>query len=207
MTRRSSRRSAAFARARPSVLVIDADEEGRRLLARILEKLGCVPVLAESAVRARALCEARPRFALVILDPTVEDGDGVALVSVLRTVLGNRPPPFAIFSTGDPPRRFPEGVVVMLRKRTGLTTLSGVVRDVVVAAHRRDVALRGRSALRDTTGAHIEATEPLSPTSAAEPVLARPGALAATTSRTRARPRGGVEEHVLDDRRDRRRER
>src|SRR5688572_30643246 len=64
------------------VLVVDADDESRRAVHAILADAGFDALLAATTAEARAhLAMARP--SLVLLDPSLPDGDGFALLESL----------------------------------------------------------------------------------------------------------------------------
>lgn len=146
-------------RARPRVLCIDGDEASRRVLGRLLERLGCVAVLAESGARARELCEHRPRFLLSILDPQLPDEDGLRLLRDLRAHLGDRAAPTVLF-TATVPKACPEGAMTMLRKPDDLARLAHAVNAALVAESRRAQLARTERVEREVTETYAAVVRP-----------------------------------------------
>lgn len=171
------------AKARARVLVIEGDDGSRRMLERLLDRLGCVPVFAQSGAAAREICEARPRFALWIVDPALPDEDGLALLTDLRAAVGDRAAPIAIY-TATPPTRRPDGVIAVVEKPSGLGQLVGVVKSALTAGSRRAEATGPRIAARKITETYVRGSRP----TAAPPPMAPAGADAARTSGTRRVP-------------------
>lgn len=190
----------SFAKRPPRVLVVDDDEQIRRMLERLLARLGCLVVTVGTAADARAAC-ASSRFALAIVDLTLPDARGDDLVAELRALLGERAPPFAIFSGNAPPRELPAGVVAYLTKPLGIEELLAAVKSALAPGRAPPGTARA-------SGSHPISSqpkdEPKENIATRPPRVRRPSVT--KTSITRARPQGDdVEKATPDSLRPRRR--
>lgn len=66
-----------------TLLLVDDDEPFLKRLARAMEKRGFAPEMAGSVAAGRAIATARPP-AYAVIDLRLEDGNGLAVVEVLR---------------------------------------------------------------------------------------------------------------------------
>ena len=101
------------------------------MVERVLDTLGCVVVGAIDGAQARVIAAPRPILHLGIVDLTLPEVDGEALVGELRDLLGEQAPPFVLFSgraTSGPP---PDGVVAFLSKPVGMGELLLVVKRAI----------------------------------------------------------------------------
>lgn len=184
-------------KSRPRVLVIDGEPGGRRLLERLVDRLGCAAVVAASASEAHALCEHRPRFLLAIVDPELAGTDGLELCRALRAHLGERAAPFVLF-TKAPPARLPDGVLAAARKPDELPRLVAVIKSALASRARRAGAPRAEQRLPDVTETYATRSRPTEAPPAlagksgahARPSQAPGGARA--SSRGRSRPSLGA---------------
>jgi len=126
-----SARPTSFAKTPPRVLVVDDDAAIRRMVERVLGTLGCVVIGAEDGAEARKICAERPDVQLGIVDITLPDADGQVLVGELRDLLGDKAPPFILFSGRPPDGPAPEGVVAILPKPVGIGELLAVVKRAI----------------------------------------------------------------------------
>lgn len=139
--RSRSQRPTAFGKAPPLVLVVDDDPAIRRFVERMLDQLGCTVIGAESGAEARAICAQRPLIRLAIVDLTLPDADGQALVGEMRRLLADAAPPFILFTGRAAPERLPAGVVAVLRKPIGMHDFTSAVKKAIGArgvAPKRD---------------------------------------------------------------------
>lgn len=72
-------------RIRPHALVVDDDDDVRELLASELDAMGFDVVSAGSGQQALAQCS-EGRFALVVTDLVMPDGDGLTFIEQLRQI-------------------------------------------------------------------------------------------------------------------------
>jgi len=85
-----------------TALIVDDEDQLRRLMSRVLSKAGIRPLLAESASEARALFETHEsEIDLLLLDVTLSDGDGAE--QLLPEFVARRPAALAIVMSGDEP--------------------------------------------------------------------------------------------------------
>jgi CheY-like chemotaxis protein len=111
----TSERATAFGKTPPLALVVEPDGALRALAERVLETLGCQPISAESAALARTMCEKRPRFAVLVIEAKLPDGDGYAVARELRRHLADRAPPIVLLSDRvDDGSTHPEGVAAIV---------------------------------------------------------------------------------------------
>ena len=96
------KRPGEIARRSPAVLVVDDETDLRELLALTLVRLGLDVDTAESVERARSLLSAR-RYALVLTDMRLPDGNGMELVrEVAQGRWADSPPIVVITAYGSP---------------------------------------------------------------------------------------------------------
>lgn len=96
------RSSSELSRRSPAVLVVDDEADLRELLALTLVRLGLDVDTAESVERARSLLSTR-RYALVLTDMRLPDGNGMELVrEVAQSRWADSPPIAVITAYGSP---------------------------------------------------------------------------------------------------------
>ncbi len=69
---------------RPCVLLVEDDPGNQLTLSALLEESGFSVALAESCAQARQLLQDSPRYDAVLLDSLLGDGDGRALIPLVR---------------------------------------------------------------------------------------------------------------------------
>ena len=85
-----------------TALIVDDEDQLRRLMSRVLSKAGIRTLLAESASEARALFETyESEIDLLLLDVTLRDGDGAE--QLLPEFVARKPAAIAIVTSGDEP--------------------------------------------------------------------------------------------------------
>ena len=164
------------------------------MLSRLLDRLGCFPVVAHDGARARELCESRPRFVLGIIDLALPREDGPAVLPDLQALLGDRAPAFALFMSSPPSTR-PEGVVAIVEKPSRLGQLVAAVKAAVSESTRREHSSSPRSATREITETYATQARP----TAAPPPLDTPPATDARSSGTRRSPSPVAPPEPIDD--------
>lgn len=122
----------SFGKNPPRVLLVEDDEAIGRLVTRVLERAGCVVVGARSCAEARAFVSTSPLWDVILVDLSLPDGSGDALIAELRQTLALVAPALVLMS-GNVPSEAPEGVFAMLQKPVPLPTLMSVVKDAVLA--------------------------------------------------------------------------
>lgn len=120
----------AFQKSRPRVLMIDDDAAMLRLLQRLLAGLGCIPIAATSASAAREIIAKRPHLSVVMVDLSLPDADGIALIAELKAILGEAAPPFVVLTGRDTIPTIP-GVMRVLRKPVSVLEIMQSVKDAV----------------------------------------------------------------------------
>ncbi len=85
-----------------TALIVDDEDQLRRLMSRVLEKAGIRALVAESASEARSLFETHEsEIDLLLLDVTLPDGEGAE--QLLPEFVARRPTVVAIVTSGDEP--------------------------------------------------------------------------------------------------------
>jgi two-component system response regulator RegA len=69
---------------RRSLLLVEDDPANWLTLSAVLEEAGFAVTVAESFAQATRLLEAQPRYDAVLLDSALGDGDGRALIPLVR---------------------------------------------------------------------------------------------------------------------------
>lgn len=135
---------------RPTVLLVEDDPTVRRVVSRILRRIGCRVEEAESAEAAIACLEdpTTPRPALLFLDVRLPGMDGIDLARHLRERFPAVP---ILFISGDQQfSRLGQSVgsgVLFLAKPFRMSVLEGYVRGLlgVVRSSRGNTSMRERS--------------------------------------------------------------
>ncbi|MBZ0120263.1 MAG: response regulator [Sandaracinaceae bacterium] len=110
--------------------MIDDDAAMLRLLQRLLAGLGCIPIAATSASAAREIIAKRPHLSVVMVDLSLPDADGIALIAELKAILGEAAPPFVVLTGRDTIPTIP-GVMRVLRKPVSVLEIMQSVKDAV----------------------------------------------------------------------------
>jgi DNA-binding response OmpR family regulator len=152
------------------LLLVDDDPVGRRVGARLLERLGHQVDVAESMAEARAALE-RTTYDAVVLDRALPDGDGCDLARALGADAGVRPHIVMLTASPDAETRvrcLDAGADAVLVKPAGLDELRAALaadvlepasRDALVALEHDAPGLLASVAedyARDTAG-HVDA--------------------------------------------------
>lgn len=108
----------------------------RRMLERLLTRVGCLVVRAASIADAREITRSRPQLALAVVDLTLPDGNGLVLVTEMRSVLGADAPPVITFSGHERMDPLPRGVVAALKKPARIDEILAAVRSALEPSRR-----------------------------------------------------------------------